>query len=274
MCIREHSIPNAYAQLGTVMAIERISFVPTVKAYPALLSGLDEAVCVAGFKIGLMTPPEWVRLFPVHFRELENSQKFKKWDELVVDVERTTKDRRPESRLPREHTIKLIRPIGTGERRLIVDAMPHTSMCAIIEEQRTNSTSLGIVRPRQVLDVEISIRSAEDVRKQQERVNAAANHEKLFGKQLTPLEIIPHRYSYRYLCETDSCSGHSQGIIDWEVSAAYRNWRNSYADYVDRVRQKWLTELCAPDRDTRFFVGNMHQHPQSFLILGVFWPKR
>jgi hypothetical protein len=256
------------------MAIEKITFVPTVKAYPALLSGLDEAVCVAGFRIGIMTTPEWVRLFPVHFRELENEQKFKQWDELLIDVERSKKDARPESRLPREHTIELIRPIGMDERRQIVDSMPQRSMCEIIEEQRTNSTSLGIVRPREVLGVDISIRPAEDVRRQQERVNAAASQEKLFGKQLAPLEIIPHRYSYRYLCETQTCNGHSQGIIDWEVTAAYRSWRNSYPDYVERVREKWLGQLCAPDRDTRFFVGNMHQYPQSFLVLGVFWPKR
>jgi hypothetical protein len=156
-----------------LMATEQITFVPTVKAYPALLSGLDEAVCVAGFRLGLMTTPEWVRLFPVHFRELENAQRFKKWDELLIDVERSKKDARPESCLPREHTIRLIRPIGMDERRRIVDSMPHKSICEIIEEQRAKSTSLGIVRPRQVLDVEISLRPAEEVRKQQERVNAA-----------------------------------------------------------------------------------------------------
>jgi hypothetical protein len=40
------------------------------------------------------------------------------------------------------------------------------------------------------------------------------------------------------------------------------------------MRKRWLDEVCAEDRDTAFFVGNMHQHPGSFLILGVWWPPR
>jgi hypothetical protein len=32
--------------------------------------------------------------------------------------------------------------------------------------------------------------------------------------------------------------------------------------------------LCAADRDTAFFIGNQHQHPGSFLVLGVWWPPR
>ena len=38
------------------------------------------------------------------------------------------------------------------------------------------------------------------------------------------------------------------------------------------MRQKFVDELWAPDRDTVLFAGNMAQHPGSFLILGVFWP--
>jgi hypothetical protein len=39
-----------------------------------------------------------------------------------------------------------------------------------------------------------------------------------------------------------------------------------------QMREKWHDQLCGSDRDTYFFVGNQHQHPQSYLILGVFWP--
>jgi hypothetical protein len=92
---------------------------------------------------------------------------------------------------------------------------------------------------------------------------------------LEPLEVIPHRFLYHYECFEPDCPGHHQGIIDWEIHQAYRKWRREYlTDFIERVRRKWFGELCGPTRDTRFFVGNMHQHPQSFLVLGVFWPAR
>jgi hypothetical protein len=27
-------------------------------------------------------------------------------------------------------------------------------------------------------------------------------------------------------------------------------------------------------RDTAFFVGNQHQHPTAFMVLGVWWPPK
>ena len=254
---------------------ETITVVPTVKAYPALLNDLAEAVCVAGFRTSLFEQPQWIRLFPVPFRELEGDQKFRKWQEITVNVEPSNKDRRPESVLPFSDTIHAGRELPLRERRALVDSMPHESMCAIIDQEKLDGTSLGVVRPRQVIDVVVEERDADEVRVQQRRVDDAAAQQKLFGPALAPLEVISHRFLYRYLCEDPECAGHRQGIVDWEISAAYRKWRRQYpTDFIERIRQKWLDDLCGPNRDTRFFVGNMHQHPQSFLVLGVFSPKR
>jgi hypothetical protein len=40
------------------------------------------------------------------------------------------------------------------------------------------------------------------------------------------------------------------------------------------VRAKFLDQMYAPDRDTRFIVGSMLSHPASFLVVGLIWPKR
>ncbi|MFV0318698.1 MAG: hypothetical protein ACK5O2_17270 [Microthrixaceae bacterium] len=40
------------------------------------------------------------------------------------------------------------------------------------------------------------------------------------------------------------------------------------------MRQKFVDELWADGRDTVLFVGNQEQHPHSFLVLGIFWPRR
>ncbi len=254
---------------------ETITVVPTVKAYPALLSSLEEAVCVAGFRTAVLEPPRWVRLFPVPFRELGEEQQFRKWQEITLDAAPSPRDRRPESLRPSSETIRAGRSLPERERRALVDAMPHDSMCGLVAQQHLDGTSLGVVRPREVLDVVVEPRDLSEVRADQQRVETAAAQQKLFGPELAPLEVLPHRFLYRYRCDEPQCGGHRQGIVDWEISAAYRKWRRLYPeDFIERIRRRWLDEMCSADRDTRFFVGNMHQHPQSFLVLGVFWPKR
>jgi hypothetical protein len=73
------------------------------------------------------------------------------------------------------------------------------------------------------------------------------------------------------------CRGHNQTLIDWEAGQAARKWKRhgcTDVDLSDLLHKKFFGQMCAPDRDTYFFLGNQHQHPQSFLVLGVFWPPR
>lgn len=97
----------------------------------------------------------------------------------------------------------------------------------------------------------------------------------LFTEARTVLEPAPYRLKYRYKCMTDGCNGHGQTLIDWEAGQAARSWRTtgvSESELRARLRAKFLDQLCGPDRDTYFYLGNQHQHPGSFLVLGVFWP--
>jgi hypothetical protein len=66
-------------------------------------------------------------------------------------------------------------------------------------------------------------------------------------------------------------------VVDWELMQFYRRMRNeseTVEECLRKVRDKWLDELCGPDKDTHLFVGNMQAHLNSFLVLGVFWPPR
>jgi hypothetical protein len=40
----------------------------------------------------------------------------------------------------------------------------------------------------------------------------------------------------------------------------------------EKVKQKYVDEICGPDEETYFFMGNMHRYPGSFLVLGTFYP--
>jgi hypothetical protein len=152
-------------------------------------------------------------------------------------------------------------------------------MCEIRRRQRTDGTSLAAFRPREVLDI-VSERADVDEGKR-EIARAWAAQTSLLDQvepderahQLRELEQVPWSFKYRYLCADPRCPTHTQSIIDWEIAEFFR--RIQYRDdWRERLKAKWLGELCAPERDTAFFVGNQHQHPGSFLVLGVWWPPR
>jgi len=61
---------------------------------------------------------------------------------------------------------------------------------------------------------------------------------------------------------------------DWEMGQAYRRWRRDYgADWERVFRQRFEAEMI--DKfDTHFFVGTVHQHPNNWIIVGLFYPPK
>jgi hypothetical protein len=51
-------------------------------------------------------------------------------------------------------------------------------------------------------------------------------------------------------------------------------WRHEDSGAGEAIRKKWLAEILDSSLDVSFVVGNMHQFPTQFLLLGVFWPPR
>lgn len=91
----------------------------------------------------------------------------------------------------------------------------------------------------------------------------------LLAQGAPKLEFSPFTFKLAYRCQSASCRGHEQSIVDWEISEAWRNWRRSYpTDYLDRIEEKWLS-LVDPARLPALYVGNQHQAPQGFLVLGI-----
>ena len=263
--------------------MEILDFLPVVKAYPALSRTYGEVSCVAGIQT-TADGPRWIRLYPVPFRALDDNQRFAKYQPMRLQAETHSSDRRPETRRPNRDSIEVVGEAlpsthGWEARRRFVEPLIAESMCAIQRQERRDGTSLAVFRPAEVLDVAIE---RKDVNKEKVEIARAwsAQPSLLDGlgsderiHQLEALEQIPWTFKYRYRCGDNECNGHLQTIVDWEIVELFRHVR-SHSDWQERLRAKWLGQLCAPDRDTAFFVGNQHQHPTSFLVLGVWWPPR
>ena len=263
--------------------MQTIELLPLVKAYPALSKTYGEVCCVAGIQM-TTDGPRWIRLYPIPFRALEERQQFRKYQRISVRVATHGGDRRPETRRPDRDSIQLVgAPIASSEgwarRRRWVEPLMTSSMCGLRREQKRNGTSLGVFRPA---DVEALVIEQVDVNAEKKAIAKAwaaqgtllaglGSEER--GQQLREIEQIPYRFKYRYRCKDPDCKGHEQSIIDWEIIQFYRQVRNS-SDWEARMCAKWRDELCGTERDTAFIVGNQHQHPASFMVLGVWWPPK
>lgn len=264
--------------------METIDFLPLVKAYPALSRTYGEVSCIAGVRMNDGRASSWIRLYPVPFRALEQSQQFAKYQPIRLQVHRHSGDRRPETRRPNRDSIAVIgSKIPTRDawraRRPYVEPLMAESMCEVQRRQRIDGTSLAVFRPADVLDLLIEPANIKQEKVQIARAWAAQPSllDHLPGdeqaQQLRALEQIPWSFKFRYRCADPRCNGHTQSIIDWEIAELYRKLSTSDA-WQEKLRDRWLGQLCAPGRDTAFYVGNQHQHPTSFLVLGVWWPQR
>lgn len=249
----------------------------TVKAYPGLGHTEGETVCVAGVRLDTSTPA-WVRLWPVTFRELPASLQFAKWQVIELDAQVSGKDRRPESYRPNLSTLVLGDKVDSrgnwcARRELLGPLLGETTLCALQRAQRGGAApSLGLVKVRDGASARILDGQVWDPDKTLLAQAKAAPH--LFRDQpLNPLQPPPLRVEYHWKCLDAGCSGHQQSSCDWEVGAAARSWSRSYPDVRPALLKKFGTDMLPPAKDTYFFVGNQHQRPGTFMVLGVFYPK-
>lgn len=123
----------------------------TVKAYPNPSRKYGETVCCAGIDIDTL---QWLRLYPVPFRDLDGSKKFKKYTVIGIKCWKAPDDHRVESYKIDMDSIELMSHLDTERgkwesRKKIVLPTLSPSFCSILAETKNNK-SLGIFKPRDV----------------------------------------------------------------------------------------------------------------------------
>ena len=171
----------------------------TVMTYPYPSRRHQETVCTAG----ITESGEWVRLYPIDYRYRPEQQRFRKWQwiEVALAPRGYGQDQRSDSREPDLSTLRILgEPIGTKdgwrERRAIIDQMPHHTVRQLEALYESQRISLGIVRPKRVLDLKATPVEREWPAKYQ----ALWSQLRLFGEQ-KPLQQIPYKFQYVFECE-------------------------------------------------------------------------
>jgi len=250
----------------------------TVKTYPIPSKKYDELVCTAG----VTEEGDFIRLYPINFRDLNFEKQYKKYQWIKVDVVKHDKDKRKESYRPDCDTLELIgEPILTkngdwSERAKYVLRKNASSLEELKDCQQRDNTSLGIFKPKEIQDLIITADNSE----WKESFKAELKQARIFetrNKTLVPPRKVPFKFQYKFICKNPCCKSHKMMIEDWEVGALF--WREvdkgkSLDNAALSVRHKFLDILCGKDKETYFYVGTVMAHPKSWVVIGLFYPKR
>lgn len=134
-----------------------------------------------------------------------------------------------------------------------------------------NHPTLGFFKPRRI-DRLVIAPDAEDWTQGQRQI---LQQKDLFiqGPEVE-LRKVPFVFKYRFWCDDDSCAGHELSCTDWEMGESWRTWSVKYGDrWESKFRETYETEMIEMN-DTHFYVGTIHQHPGSWIIIGLFYPPR
>ena len=263
------------AKFDTLLMPHRERVLIVVRTYPVPSQKSVEVSCTAG----VTSAGNWIRLFPIPYRFMQLDKRFHKYQEIDVDVVKAPHDQRPESfRINDLDSIEIAvpDPLPTKNnweaRWNRVSHLLKHCMCCIEKERKTNgSPTLGFFKPAELGELEIEQTTDQWTDGELTKLRQFT----LWGETpLQELEKIPYRFRYQYRCPHEYCNGHRQSCTDWEMGQSFRKWRSVYGDdWEAPFRQRYEAEMMTKN-DTHFFVGNMHQYPTSWLVVGLWYPRK
>ena len=256
-------------------AFSSVKVLITVMTYPHPSKSHQELVCTAG----ITEQSKWVRLYPIDYRYMPAKQQFRKyqWIEIGLADQGAGNDDRRESRRPDLKSVRVLEePLPTTHnwraRREIIDGMPHHTTLELEELYEKDRTSLGIVRPSEVLDLEVE----QVEREWKPKWQTALKQFHIFSGPPKQLEKLPYKFSYVFRCADSADKIHRAMIEDRELGVLYRKEVERLGDEqaaVDSVRKQFLDKMCSPSRDTCFFMGTVFPY-NTGVVIGVFWPAK
>lgn len=251
---------------------ERKKALILVRTYPSPAKNGVEVSCTAA----ITEDGKWLRLFPVPYRFLDADKRFRKYQWIEVDLTKA-RDARPESyQLDRNSITIVTDPLPTDHqwkqrKDLIFPLRAHCLCCLKRERDAKGYPTLGIFRPKKIDKLIITPTAATWTQAQLDILRQGDLFE---SGPAAELEKVPFDFSYKFWCDDDSCTSHTMICTDWEMGESWRKWSKDYGDdWESKFRQRYETEMIERN-DTHFYVGTVHQHPHTWIVVGLFYPPK
>jgi len=212
----------------------KIKVLITVKAYPAISKKYNETVCTAG----ITEDGNWIRVYPIPFRQLDYDHQFRKYEWIELDMIRNKSDFRPESYRPKDLFLKDLISHGIIEpdrdawnnRRKYVLKKVYTNLEQLIAEAKDKNvcTSLAVFKPAKIIDFKYEETEREWDKEKIDYLKFKKLQFNLFDNQneddITEFEIVdklPYKFSFKFEDETGKSS--TLMIEDWETGMLFWN---------------------------------------------------
>lgn len=245
----------------------------TARTYPVPSRKSIEVSCTAG----IIDDGTWIRLFPVPYRFLDQDKRFRKYQYIEAKVTKAQSDTRPESYKLDLDSIKILSPPLASDnrwelRKEKILPLKSPSLCFLqAERDRNKEPTLGFFKPKVITGFRIAATSS----KWSESELASLRQYSLFGHApQTELIKLPYVFSYEFRCDHPGCPTHTLSCTDWEIGASFLSWKYKYGNIWERkFRDRYETDIIL-GKDTHFFVGTVHNHPDAWIIVGLFYPPK
>ena len=229
-----------------------------VKASPQVGKKHGETVCCAG----VSDAGEWVRLYPVTFRTLDQASRFRRWDRIRFRWQKPKDDPRPESLRVDHQSIEIIGELKQKERHNFLQRIEVSS----INKVKAESKTLALLRPR---DLKFSIEKKSDdalVEEKRKFAESAAQADMFNSSPLIPYDPCPYVFKYSYVTDDGERMGTCQ---DWETDATFYNWSRHYGEQKALENMQRVFGEEYPSKGMVFAMGTHSLYPDTWLINGI-----
>ncbi len=263
------------------MAFRKARILVLCKTYPSPSAAHSETSCVAGIEEN----GNAIRLYPVPFRLLEQVSQFRKWQWITAQIEKASKDHRPESHRIGVDTILCEEPVvstrnGWASRLRWLEKMPTFQSPAAMEKARIETgVTIALLKPNSILGLDITATSPDWTDEEKAKLVQLQRQGSLFAPgdaaKITTLRKIPFDFHYRYTCiGLNGAEVHARHkVSDWEVGALYWNLKRTHGSkWETPFRDKLERELAS--KNLMFLMGTIHRFPDQWLIISLIYPPK
>jgi hypothetical protein len=246
------------------------------KTYPELSTRHTETVCTAG----VVESGSPIRLYPVSFRYLEESQRYKLYDVVEARVRRNLSDPRPESHKVDLRSLRIVDHIEPDRdrwfaRRQWIDRNQSAWHCdsvdVVLRRQAEGYQSMALVSVGGVEDCYLAARTAEQREKFESKSDALSSQSDLFSRDKKQLDFIPYEIRMKWRC-ADGCARcrvnpHDMSVLDWGLVQLGRR------DGWEKAAARLASIAQTDQHEFKVFLGNFFTHQKTFGIIGLWFPK-
>lgn len=244
--------------------------------YPSYSNKYVENTCTGGLE-------EWtgkmVRIHPVPARYLEPEHRFKTFQWIKARVMKHPSDPRPESLRIDPLSIEPQEEITSENadlRRQLVEKSPHLfkSVEELKDRWEADRTSLGTIRPREILGVRLVRRPDSERQEWLAKEKALLSQEMLpFERPPKPIDFPETEFRVSWRCDDARCKTHEMNIAQWGLHELYRKLADDPARDA-KVKDKMTRELDLKSRDVFLFLGNYREIMWNFGLMDSFSPGK